>query len=121
MVTVYAQWWTLLLGTILPAVVALVRARWGSSRLGALLLVALSVVTAVAAEIVVDSVGDATFSWVDVGERFVLLFVVAVVAHFGLLKPTGITGSDGVIERKVPGGIGDTRTVSEPPPEDGLL
>lgn len=112
MITIPAEWWTLILATILPALVALIRSRWGSSQLGSLLLLGLSVLGAVATEVIVDSTGAASFSWADVGKRFVLLFVVAVAAHFGLLKPAGVTGSDGVIARAVPGGLGN----NTPPP-----
>lgn len=125
MITIPGEWWTLLLGTVLPAVVALVKSRWSSGRVGALVLLGLTVLTAVASEIIVDATGAATFSWQDVAERFVLLFVVAVAFHFGLLKPTGITGSQGVIAEKVPAGIGapsprhaaDSRTVFNGGPE----
>lgn len=95
------EWWTLLVGTVLPAIVALVRQRYSASKWGAILLLALTAVTAVVAEI-----PDGTFEWGDVGKRFVMLFVAAVVAHFGFLRGLGVTGHDGVIARTVPGGIG---------------
>jgi hypothetical protein len=106
MVTVPLEWWDLLVGTLLPAIVALVRDRYGSSRLGALLLVGLTALAAVLGEI------GSTFDAGDAAQRFVILFVIAVVTHYGLLQPAGITGRKGVITTAVPGGIGG----GTPPP-----
>lgn len=106
MITIPAEWWTLLVGTVLPALVALVQARYSSSKWGAFLLLALSAVSAVALELIVSGDGSVTFSWADVGQRFVILFVTAVVAHFGFLRAFGVTGHEGAIQRAVPKGIG---------------
>jgi hypothetical protein len=108
MVNVPIEWWTLIVATILPAVVALVRDRYGSSRLGALLLVGLTVLTSLLAEL------GSEFNLTEAAERFVIMFVVAVVAHYGLLQPAGITGRTGAITTAVPGGLG----ASGPPPVD---
>lgn len=106
MITVPVEWWTLIVATILPAIVAAVRSRYASSRWGALLLVGLTVLTALAAEI------GSTFDLGAAAERFVILFVVAVVAHYGLLRPAGLTGSEGAIAQAIPGGLGaDTKGV----------
>jgi hypothetical protein len=99
-ITIPAEWWELLVATLLPAAVALVRARWASSQWGAMLLVALTVLASLAGEI------GSTFDLSDAAQRFVIMFIVAVVAHFGLLRPFRVTGSDGVIARVVPGGVG---------------
>jgi hypothetical protein len=37
---------------------------------------------------------------------FALTFIASVGTHYGLLKPTGVTGTNGAIQVRVPGGIG---------------
>lgn len=104
MIAIPIEWYELLLATILPAVVALVQSRYASSRWGALLLVGLTVLTAVLTEL------GSTFDLGDAAEKFVIMFIIAVTAHYGVLRPAGITGKQGAISQAVPGGLGGPST-----------
>jgi len=44
--------------------------------------------------------------WENVGKAVAAIFASAVISFFGLTKPWGIAGSDGVIQAKVPKGLG---------------
>lgn len=95
--TIDMSWITLVSGVVLPMLVALVTARVASGSVKAVMLAALSAVAGVLAALV--EVGG-TLSALDlntVASAAVTTFLVAVGAHFGLLKPTGVTGSAGVI------------------------
>jgi len=43
------------------------------------------------------------------------VFLTSILAHYGLWKPVGVTGSDGSIANKVPGGIGGTAAAPADP------
>jgi len=94
-----------LIGVVLPMLVALVTHRVAAEWLKGLLLLALSVLGGLLATI---SVAD--FHWKDFLTAFVIQFSSAVVAHFGALKPLGVTGSQGVIQQGIPAGIGGSTT-----------
>ena len=89
---------------LLPIVVALVTKSGASPALKGTLLVALAAVTALVAPAVQNGTG------IEIDGRFLGSFVVTVLvalgAHFGLLKPAGITGEDGKVAQAVPGGLG---------------
>lgn len=93
----------LVIAVILPNLVALVTARVSQNPLKAILLLALSAIGGVVSQIVAQG-GD--FHWKIALISFAQVFLTAVGTHFGLLKPTGITGSQGAIQTSVPGGIG---------------
>lgn len=45
------------------------------------------------------------------------VFLTSILAHYGLWKPVGVTGSDGSIANKVPGGLGGgSAPVDDTPP-----
>lgn len=89
---------------LLPIVVALVTKATAPAALKAGILVVLSVVSA----LVTQAIADGTDVKVDRGflARLVVTLAVAVAAHFGVLKPAGITGSEGKVATAVPGGLG---------------
>src|SRR5690348_3521771 len=103
MLEISNYWLTFVVGTILPAVVALVTQRCTSSAVKAVVLAALSAVAGV-----VTSVQEANgqFDWKSALSLFIVTFVTATAVHFGLLKPAGVTGTDGAIASAVPGGVG---------------
>lgn len=96
----------LLLSAILPALVALATKRLASPGLKALALLFLAAVTGFVAELADAVSAGSSFDWRAALFIWLSSFMVAVLSHYGLLKPTGVTGSSGVIARKVPGGIG---------------
>lgn len=106
MIELDLQFLAFLAGTVIPVAVALVTARVASSRikgaLNALLaLVAGLVVTAQQADGVISKTGAVVvfYTW-----------VASVATHYGLLKPTGLTGSNGLIQRNIPQGVGGAST-----------
>lgn len=96
-------WTTLLLGAVLPAVVALVTKQLASGSVKALTLLALSIIAGALTQ--VQQNGGHFELWATVG-NILLTFTTGVIAHFGLLEPTRITGKQGVIQQSIPGGIG---------------
>lgn len=65
-----------------------------------------TVLLASATGILVEWQGDPSFAWRDAILFAAEGFAVATLAHLGLWKPAGVTGSGGVIQRRVPGGVG---------------
>lgn len=89
---------------LLPLVVALVTKSRAHPALKAGLLAALAFVTALVAPAIQNGT-DIDLDAKTLG-TFVVTVVVAVAAHYGLLKPAGVTGADGKVASAVPGGIG---------------
>lgn len=103
----WVQLLTLLVSVVLPALVALVTKRMASPALKSVTLLLLAALTGFLSELLHAlttalpfDLGAAAFTWLA-------SFLIAVVSHYGLLKPTGLTGSQGVIAAAVPGGIGE--------------
>lgn len=103
LVTIPDLWLVFIIGTVLPAVTALVTARFASSAVKALVLVLLSVVAGALVQI---QASGGTFDLVDTLVSVFMTFVTASAAHYALLKPIAVTGSNGAIARAVPGGVG---------------
>lgn len=57
----------------------------------------------------------AAFDFHQAGFTVLTGFAVAVLAHFGLLSPLALTGSNGAIQSWLPGGLGATRTTDPTP------
>lgn len=106
-ITIDDFWLTFLIATILPAVTAFVTKRYASSATGALVLLLLSVVTGWATSL---QATDGVFEIKAAVTGMFVAFVTAVAMHFGLLKPANVTGSGGIIQEIVPGGIGASGT-----------
>lgn len=91
-----------LVGAVIPLIVAFVTARSAPPMVKSLTLVFLatlgSVITTVTAQ--------ADWTWAAFGTALALQYVSAVAAHFGVLKPAAVTGSNGAIQVAVPGGLG---------------
>lgn len=103
MVTLPLDVLNLVLAAVLPMLTALITARWANSAVKTVVLVLLSII-AVALQGVFDDDGI-----LHVRAFFIqtcLQFMLAVVAHFGLLKPLSVTGSSGVVATAVPAGVG---------------
>lgn len=103
----WVQVLTFLVAVALPVLVALVTQRMASSGLKAAVLAALAAATGFLSELLDALVNQTPY---DVGAALLIWlgsFVIAVAVHFGLWKPGGVTGSQGVVARAVPGGLGE--------------
>ena len=90
-----------IVGVLLPMIVQLLASRQSPDWVKTVISVALSAVASVLAPLV----GVPHVDWKIIAISFMQVFAVAIVAHIGLFKPTGITGSDGLIATTVPGGF----------------
>lgn len=105
-----AQWLDAGVNTLLPILVAVITARLASGAVKALLLLLLSAVSGFLISWLDALNNGVPFDFSQAGFTVVLGFVVAVAAHFGVWKPAGVTGSGGLIQSSIPGGIGDSTT-----------
>lgn len=83
----------LAVGTVLPALVGFVTHRKAPAQVKSLLLLALAAVGAV----LTTSIQQGKFDLGHVAVSFATTFLTAVGAHFGLLKPAGVTGEAGAV------------------------
>jgi hypothetical protein len=103
MVTLPLDILNLVLAVVLPIVTALVTARFANSTVKTLVLVALTVISTSLQEVFSDN-GDLV--WRPFLITMTFQFLMSVGFHFGLLKPTGVTGAGGLVASSVPQGIG---------------
>lgn len=85
-----AYWLGLLVSIALPVLVGLVTTRVTHAGVKAVLLLALSIATGFVTEYAGPH--DAGYSVQTAAVLALVSFAVGVLAHFGLLKPTGIAG-----------------------------
>ena len=97
----------MVLAVVLPMLTALVTARFASSQVKTVVLVALTVIST-ALQRVFDDGGSV--NWKQFLMTTGLQFLMSVGFHFGLLKPTGVTGAGGVVASSVPQGVGGPAT-----------
>lgn len=116
-------WLDLLASLVLPMVVALVTSRIAHPGLKAVVLAALSAVTAIVQALISAGGAVGAVDWSGSLADAVGIFLVAVALHFGLLAPLKVTGSDGAIQAAVPPGIGGrhARTGFNEPGASGLV
>lgn len=100
------NWLLVLSGTLLPILTGLVTARVAHPGLKATVLALLSAVAGLLNELYSVAGNAALYDWSAGLANAVTVFLVGVGLHYGLLRPTGVTGSDGGVQRAVPGGIG---------------
>lgn len=93
----------LLLAAVLPMLTALITARFANSAVKTLVLVALSVIAVALQGVFQD---DGILHVREFIYMTSLQFLMAVGAHFGLLKPLNVTGAGGVVATTVPQGVG---------------
>ena len=103
MIEIPDYWLTFAVATVLPALVALVTKKCSSSAFKGVALAALSAVAGIATSV---QVAGGVFEWKTALTSFIITFVTATSTHYGLLKPTGVTGRDGALADAVPGGLG---------------
>jgi hypothetical protein len=104
-VTVPDLWLTFLVASVLPILVGILKARFANSRVGALLLLFLSVISGWLTSL---SATGGSFEPKTAAVSILMTFVTATGMHYGFLKPAGVTGDNGIVEKVVPKGIGKT-------------
>lgn len=102
----WVQVLTLLVSVVLPALVAVVTKRMASPGLKAVTLLLLAAVNGFLSELLDALVTALPFELSAAAMGWLMSFLLAVIAHYGLLKPIGLTGSSGAIAKKMPGGLG---------------
>jgi hypothetical protein len=90
-----AQLISLLVGTLLPILVAVVTDRAASGAVKAVTLLGLAAVSSFLSEWLVALNTAETFDFAQAAFGVLTTFIVAVAVHFGFWKPTALTGSDG--------------------------
>lgn len=116
LVTIPDLWLTFLVATLIPILVGLVKARYSSTKVGSYLLLGLSVISGFLTSLYATG---GVFELKTAAVSVVISFVTAYGAHKGFLSNVGVTGDDGVVLRKVSGGIGKTDdTVDDHPVGD---
>lgn len=108
---------SLILSFGIPIVVGLITNRLANGALKSLTLFALAAIVAVLAEIV----DKGSFETFNAFMLFAQNFLVAVTAHYGFLKPSGITGTNGKVQTAVPGGLNLGAPTKGPRDEAGLV
>lgn len=93
----------IVLGAVLPLLVALVTARVASAQVKTLVLLALSAVGGLLTQ---DVQAGGHLHWKVALLAAAQTYVAAVVSHYGALKPLGLTGAEGLIMSVLPKGLG---------------
>jgi hypothetical protein len=94
-----AQLISLVVGTLLPILVALITDRAASGAVKAITLLALSAVASFLSAwlVAINTAADFDFSQAAFG--VLTTFIVAVAVHFGFWKPVGASGSESVVAK----------------------
>jgi hypothetical protein len=85
-----AYWLGLIISVVLPVLVGLVTTRITNAGVKAVLLLALSTANGFLVELAGPH--DAGYSWQTAAVLALVSFGTGVLAHFGLWKPTGVSG-----------------------------
>ncbi len=93
---------TAAVAVVIPWLTGLLAARHAPAGLKAGLTVLLNA----AAGVLVEVGADPGYDWQHATVFALEGFVVATAAHYGLWRPVGVTGADGVIQRVFPQGVG---------------
>ena len=94
-----AQLISLLVGTVLPVVVAIITNRVADGATKALALLALSALTSFLTEWLVALNGAEPFDFSQAAFGVLTTFIVAVATHFGFWKPAHVTGAEGAASK----------------------
>lgn len=115
-VSISTVWFTFLLATIAPLVVGLITKRFVESRTKTLLLVGVTVLIQVLTEL------GQTFNLWEFLTKVVMAFILSVGIHYQILKPTGITSTDGLVKKVLPDvGIGKDYAGTDELPDPELI
>lgn len=94
-----AQLISLLVGTLLPILVAVITDRAASGAVKAVTLLALAAVSSFLSAWLVALNTGADFDFSQAAFGVLVTFIVAVATHFGFWKPASVTGSDGAASK----------------------
>lgn len=100
------NWLTVVLGVVLPLITGLVTSRLAHAGLKAVVLALLSAIGGLLNELYSVGGNVDLYDWSAGLANALTVFLLAVGLHFGLLKPVGATGANGVTQTAVPGGLG---------------
>lgn len=93
------NWLDVLLGLVLPMLVALVTNNVANAAVKAVVLAVLAAISGIVQALIAVG-GDLTvMDWNGAMSAAVTTFLIGVGMHFGLLKPVGLTGKDSVLGR----------------------
>lgn len=109
----------IVLGTIIPILVALVTKRVANPGQKAVINFLLSAIAGSLSVVVAQAQNDLVN--IDVSSfvsAIALTWVTSVASHYGLLKPTGVTGTNGAVQAAIPGGVGSSKSVIVDQPPD---
>lgn len=91
----------LLIAFVIPLLVALVTNKVASGAVKSITLIVLTVILSV----ITEWRDDGGFVVFDAFVLFIQNFVVAITAHYGFLKPAGLSGTNGAVASAAPKGI----------------
>jgi hypothetical protein len=100
------NWIMLVSGTVLPFLVALVTARLAWAGVKAIVLAVLAAISGLLNELYTASGVLGDVDWSSAGANAITTFLIATGFHFGLWKPTNLTGAGGTVQQAVPAGVG---------------
>lgn len=105
--TLDLNWLTVVLGVVLPMLTGLVTNRLAHPGLKAVVLAFLAAVGGLLNELYTVGGNVAAYDWSAGLANALTVFLVAVGLHYGILKPTGITGTNGTVQTgALSGGLG---------------
>jgi hypothetical protein len=120
-VTIDVATLSFLIGTIIPIAVALVTKQTASRGIKAAVNALLSIAAGVLSVYVSEAQGEIVS--IDVAAFVTAVgaaWITSIATHYGLLKPTGITGGEGIVQSATPNlGIGSSHSHQPPAPEAG--
>lgn len=103
-------------GTLIPILVALVTRQSASPGIKAAVNLLLSIVAGALSAVVASATGEV--ATLEVGSFVTSIgtaWITSIATHYGLLKPTGVTGTAGVVQRNTANvGIGGGNTYAPP-------
>ncbi len=113
-VTLGTVWFTFLISVVSPMVTGVITKRFADSQTKTVVLLFVTTLFTVLAQ-----VGDG-FELVPFLTQLVIAFFTAVGLHYQLLKPTGITGSQGFVNKVLPDfGVGKSYISADLPEAKG--
>jgi hypothetical protein len=93
---------SLLVAFVIPTLVAVVTQRFAASWIKSFVLIVLAALLAIGTE--VQEAG--AFDQVQAFLLFVQNVVIAIASHFGITKPSGLSGADSPVAKALPKGLG---------------
>jgi hypothetical protein len=97
-----AQLISLVVGTLLPILVAVITDRVAQGAVKAIVLLGLAALTSFLSSWLVALNGGLPFDFAQAAFGVLITFIVAVAVHFGFWKPVNLTGSQGQLAKVGP-------------------